>query len=326
MPPSSDQRLFDAQPPSTTPYTPSDAIASTKRRPTLSSAPCRLITRPPTSSTSPNGTTAKVASAGTRLAHGARKWSSRSASAGVMSSFRRNLIGSATSVFTRPSPAKPKIAARLAPMRSWMRALTLRSKNTPRPITWIARKRAKRTFAAAMATSGATLRVGQPLDQGERPLDGQVLVVLGVVHLQDGRRVAGGEALDLLEREAPVGGLLAGTDAEPLLERGPRVVRPAQGARQVAADLEVPAARRLLPVHGIERRGGGHPRERQLHQLGHVLEDRQREPPDLALRGPRGGQQGRAALGVAGEDRPVLAEDGVGEARALSGHTRLRSC
>src|SRR5438067_8840457 len=242
MPPSSDQRLFDAQPPSTTPYTPSDAIASTKRRPTLSSAPCRLITRPPTSSTSPNGTTAKVASAGTRLAHGARKWSSRSASAGVMSSFRRNLIGSATSVFTRPSPAKPKIAARLAPMRSWMRALTLRSKNTPRPITWSARKRAKRTFAAAMATSGATLRVGQPLDQGERPLDGQVLVVLGVVHLQDGRRVAGGEALDLLEREAPVGGLLAVPDAEPLLDGGPDVVRPAQRAREVAAHLEVPAA------------------------------------------------------------------------------------
>src|SRR5205809_838803 len=161
MPPSSDQRLFDAQPPSTTPY--------------------------------------------------------------------------------RPSPAKPKMAARLAPIRSWISALTLRSKNTPRPITWSARKRAKRTFAAAMATSGVTLGAGQALDQGERPLDGQVLVVLRVVDLEHGRRVAGREALDLLEREPSVRGLLAGTDAEALFERGPDVVRPAQRARQVAADLEVPA-------------------------------------------------------------------------------------
>src|SRR5205823_4442507 len=199
------------------------------------------------------------------------------------------------------------MAARLAPIRSWISALTLRSKNTPRPITWSARKRAKRTFAAAMATSGVTLGAGQALDQGERPLDGQVLVVLRVVDLEHGRRVAG-------------------TDAEALFERGPDVVRPAQRARQVAADLEVPAARGLLPVHGVERRGGGHPRERQLHQLGHVLEDRQREPPELALREPERRQQGRAALGVAGEDRPVLDEDGVGEARALSGHTRPRSC
>ena len=56
------------------------------------------------------------------------------------------------------------------------------------------------------------------------------------------------------------------------------------------------------------------------------VEDRQGKPPELALGEPERGQQGGASLGVALEDRPVLGQPGLGEARGLSGHTRPRSC
>src|SRR6058998_3335655 len=118
--------------------------------PTFRSAAWRLMVRPPTSSTSPKGTTAKVTSTGTRLSTGARKWRRWSVPASATSSFKRNLIGSATSVFTSPKPAKPRMAARFAPMRSWMSALTFRSKNTPRPITCTTRRTMKSDFAAVM--------------------------------------------------------------------------------------------------------------------------------------------------------------------------------
>src|SRR5256886_444997 len=160
--------------------------------PTFSSAAWRLMVRPPTWSTSPNGTTAKVTSTGTRLSTGARKWRTWSVPASTTSSFKRNLIGSATSVFTSPRPAKPRMAARFAPMRSWMSALTFRSKNTPRPITCTTRRTMKSDFAAVMATSATALPAGQALDQGERARHVQVLVVLLVVHLEagGGRRAA----------------------------------------------------------------------------------------------------------------------------------------
>jgi hypothetical protein len=84
-------------------------------------------------STSPNGMTAKVTSAGNTAMQGASVCSSRSAPRGMMSSLVRNLSGSAISVLTRPAPAKPKIAARLAPMRSWISALPLRSTQPSSP-------------------------------------------------------------------------------------------------------------------------------------------------------------------------------------------------
>src|SRR5213596_261133 len=286
------------------------------------------MVRPPTWSTSPNGTTAKVTSTGTRLSTGARKWRTRSVPAGTTSSFRRNLIGSATSVFTSPSPAKPRMAARFAPMRSWMSALTFRSKNTPRPITCTTRRTMKSAFAAVMATSPTALLAGQALDQDERARDVQVFVVLLVVHLQAGSGPAGGQALDLLERELPVTRALAVADAEPRLERVQDVPGTAQRAGEVAAHLDVPAPLRLLPVHGVEGGDRGHPGERQLHQLRDVLHDGEREPAELALREPEGRHEGRAPGGVAREERPVLGERGRGEAGApgVSGHTRPRSC
>src|SRR5437879_568431 len=285
------------------------------------------MVRPPTSSTSPNGTTAKVTSTGTRLSTGARKWSRWSVPASTTSSFKRNLIGSATSVFTSPKPAKPRMAARFAPMRSWMSALTFRSKNTPRPITCTTRRTMKSDFAAVMATSTA-LPAGQALDQGERARRVQVLMVLLVVHLEAGSGPARRQALDLLERELPVGRALAVVDAEPRLERVQDVLRAAQRAGEVAAHLDVPAPLRLLPVHGVEGGDRGHPGERQLHQLRHVRQGGQREPAELALREPEGRHEGRAARRVAREERLVLGERGRGEVgtSGVSGHTRPRSC
>jgi hypothetical protein len=60
---------------------------------------------------------------------------------------------------------------------------------------------------------------GQPVDQRERRPDGEVFVVLGVVHLDRRGGAATGQALHLFEREPPVGGLLAVADAEALGDR-----------------------------------------------------------------------------------------------------------
>src|SRR5581483_8993931 len=293
--------------------------------PTFSDAACKLIVRPPSSSTSPKGTTANVTSTGTTLRIGARKWRSRSLPAGTTSSFSRNLTGSATSVFTSPMPAKPRIAARFAPMRSWISALTFRSKKTPRPITCKTSSTMKRDFAAAIATS-AMLLAGEALDQRERTGDVEVLVIRLVVDLQDRRRAARREALHLLEREAAVARALAVTDAEPLLERTLDRARAAQLARQVPAELEVPASPRLLPVHRVERCDRGDPRERQLHQRRHVLEDRERQPAEVALREPERRHERRASRRVAREKHAVLGERRLAELRTLSGHTHRRSC
>src|SRR5438552_7119747 len=144
-----------------------------------------------------------------------------------------------------------------------MSALTFRSKNTPRPITCTTRRTMKSDFAAVMATSATALPAGQALDQGERARHVQVLVVLLVVHLEAGGGPAGGQALDLLEREPPVARALAVADTEPRLERVQDVLGAAQRAGEVAAHLDVPAPLRLLPVHGVEGGDRGHPRSEE---------------------------------------------------------------
>src|SRR5262245_58405126 len=227
-----------------------------------------------------------------------------------------------------PSPAKPKIDARFAPMRSWMRALTLRSKKTPSAITCRTSRMVNTVLAAAMAISTPTLFARQALHQGERARHVEVLVILGVVQLEDRRRAARGETLDLLQREPSVGRALTVTDVEARLERALDVGGPAQRTREVATHLDVPASLRLLPVHGVEGGDRGHPGERQVHQLGDVLEDGRRQPAELALREPERGHEGGPPFGVAREQTLVLRERGRGEARrdgrGVGGHTRRR--
>src|SRR5579885_253990 len=294
--------------------------------PTSRCAAWRSIVRPPTTSTSPNGMTAKAASAGTRLTSGASACSVRSAPASRTSSFSRNLIGSATSVLTSPRPANPKIAARLAPMRSCMSALALRSKKRPRLITCSMSRITNTASALAMAasTSSRALR-RQAVEQLEHAWHVEFLVIGFVVELEHGGRVARAEALDLLQGEAAVGRAFAVADAEPRLPGGEDVFRAAQGAGEVAADLQPVARRRLRPVHRVEGDDRRHPRERQLHQPRDVLLHRRREPAELALREPERRHERGAARGVAREDRVVLGERRRRELR-VSGHTLLRSC
>src|SRR5262245_10550667 len=294
--------------------------------PTLRDAACSEIVRSPITSTSPNGITAKATMAGTTASTGASQCNTRSAPAIRTSSLSRNFIGSATRVFTAPSAATPKMAARFAPIRSCMRALPLRSKKSPAAITCSMRIRMKAASATAITTSismGSFVR--QPVDERLRPRDVEVLVVLLVVHLHDGRRPAGSQALDLLQLEAAVGRPLAVGDPEPLLDGAEDLLGAAQRAREVAADLDAMARRLRLPVRRVEGRHRRHPRERQLHQLRDVGHHRLREPAELALREPERRHERRAPLRVTCEDLPVLAERGRGEPRAI-GHTRPRSC
>src|SRR5262245_48444440 len=270
--------------------------------------------------------TANATMAGTTASTGASQCSTRSAPAICTSSLSRNLIGSATSVFTAPSAATPKMAARFAPMRSCMSALPLRSKNSPAAITCSMRIRMKAASATAITTSismGSLAR--QPVDEGHRAGDVEVLVVLLVVHLHDGRRSAGAEAFDLLQLEAAIGRLLAVGNPEPILDGAEDMLRTAQRTREVAADLEAIARWLRLPVHRVEGGDRRHPRQRQLHELRDVGHHRLGEPAELALREPERRHEGGAALRVVVEDLAVLTERCRGEPRAI-GHTRPRSC
>src|SRR6266436_2147827 len=160
--PRSDQRLFVAQPPRTTPSTESPDIASTYRMPTFSSATWRLISRPPITMTSPNGTAANVTSTGNTARNGPKKCKSLSAPSGITSSFVNILIGSAISVFTMPrlnDRMPPKMLARLAPMRSWMSALPLRSTHKSRTVRLSTRSSITSDLTAAIAASAHTRRI-----------------------------------------------------------------------------------------------------------------------------------------------------------------------
>src|SRR5262249_50640811 len=172
------------------------------------------------------------------------------------------------SVLTMPCPAKPRIAARFAPIRSWMIALTLRSKYTPMAITWRAMSSMTTAFAQAIATSTV---IGGPRTACRRSLGVEaveehlerghveVLVVGRVAHLHHRRRPAARETFNLLERVAAVGRALAVRDAETALDAGAQLIRSAERAGQVDAELEVMPSLRLLPRHNVERHDLRHP-------------------------------------------------------------------
>src|SRR5262249_10496341 len=214
------------------------------------------------------------------------------------------------------------MAARFAPMRSWMMALTLRSKYTPMAITWSAISSMTTALAQAMATS-TPITVpspiptrslgGEPVEQRFERRHVQVLVVGRVAHLHHRRGAAAGQTLDLLEGEAPVGRLLARPDVEAALDAGTQVIRSTERAGQVDAQLQVMPSLRLRPEHGVERYHRRHPRERDLHQLGDVFLHRQRQPAEFALRKPERREQCGAAFGVARQDVAILSEHGLPE-------------
>ena len=89
--------LFDAQPPSRMPYTPSEEIASRKTMPTLTFAIQGVTVYPNTWNVPPPemGITARAVKAGITVRMGARVKRKRSARSGMMSSLIRSLIPSA---------------------------------------------------------------------------------------------------------------------------------------------------------------------------------------------------------------------------------------
>ena len=98
-----------------------------------------------------------------------------------------------------------------------------------------------RAFDSALIWSLSSLRLG-----------GVDLLVELVVDHHDRRGAAAGEALDELDRDLAVRRDFAGVGVEILLERRAGLVAAHQRAGQRAADLDVPAADRLLPEHRVE--------------------------------------------------------------------------
>src|ERR1035437_3732195 len=95
MPPSSAYLLFELQPASTMPYTPSDEIARQKRKPTGRSATTMSILPHGVGSGLANGITAQVIIAGMNEIAGARTNSGRLAEPGYVSSFMKFFTPSA---------------------------------------------------------------------------------------------------------------------------------------------------------------------------------------------------------------------------------------
>ncbi len=120
-PPSSEYLLFDDQPASTMPYTPSDEIARMKRKPIGSGASAMSIVPHFESQGAPYGITAQVSSAGRKAITGARTNSGRYACPGYVSSFMMFFTPSATDC------SRPCGPTRFGPRRSWMNAHTRRS-------------------------------------------------------------------------------------------------------------------------------------------------------------------------------------------------------
>src|SRR5437868_5445995 len=93
-PPISEYLLFEAQPPRMIPYTPVDVRARMRSRPTFVSVGTKV-------GGGPYGIRQKTRNAGSSGSIGPRKYAIFSALDGTMSSFSRNLIGSAT-IWNRP--------------------------------------------------------------------------------------------------------------------------------------------------------------------------------------------------------------------------------
>src|SRR4029453_16876756 len=141
--------------------------------PPESSTACRLISRPPITSTAPKGTTANGRKSGNTPPQGASQCRKRSAAAGTMSSLVRSFSGSAIRVFTMPrlnGKSPPNTFARSAPPRSWMRAEPLRSIHSRRTVTCRQMSRATSAVPRLMIRSTpAPARVAEDVDRPSVP-------------------------------------------------------------------------------------------------------------------------------------------------------------
>src|SRR5205814_2352835 len=120
-PPSSGYVEPDAQPPSTTPYTPSEEQASTTSTDTEVSVSCSGVWWPKTETTGPSGITENAVNAVTVEITGAKKKTTLSAIFGMRSSLNASFSPSARLC------SRPNGPLRLGPGRCCIRATTRRS-------------------------------------------------------------------------------------------------------------------------------------------------------------------------------------------------------
>src|SRR6266566_949420 len=104
-PPSNAYLLFEDQPASTIPYTPSELIARMKRKPTGKSATTRSILPQRVGTGAPNGMTHHVVSAGMNESTGASTNNGLFTPAGIVSSFMKFLRPSAAGC-SQPLPTR----------------------------------------------------------------------------------------------------------------------------------------------------------------------------------------------------------------------------
>ena len=256
--------------------------------PTSRWATCRLIVAPADHEHVAERDRRRTSPApGTRARNGARKCSKRSAPRrhDVFLGEELERIGDQRVDEAELDRRTPKMAARLAPMRSWMSALPLRStQHAAAPTTCRTMRITARALTATIANRSiahrayagvdvrrSTLCPRQAVDELERLLDGEVLRDSRRAELDHGAVPHEPRHSTSLERELAVGGRLAGVDPE-------RARRNADESRR----------RRAARTRGSCRPGGGagpsaacstscrrrptdfDPGERQLHQLGDV--------------------------------------------------------
>src|SRR3954468_10498942 len=203
----------------------------------------------------------------------------------------------------KPAPPRPRSTAFSSSAIS-ASGVIARAFSTPRypPIAWYSASCVRSRSSAPASSTLCSSATHVLHDLGHRL--GPYVLAVAVVD-RDHRRVAApAEALDRAERDLPVGRRLAGADAELRLERLDHLLRPAERAGEIGADVDCVPPDRLEMKHVVEGRDRVAERRRDLERVGALLECLARQPPVLLLREPQRGQRRRSrALGIA---RPEL--------------------
>lgn len=143
--------------------------------------------------------------------------------------------------------------------------------------------------------------LAQVVDEALGARGGLVVEELPVDH-HDGREVAGGVALDVLQGDLAVARGLAVADAQVLLELLEDRVAAHDRAQRVGADADLVVTARLAPVHGVEGRDRGDLGRGQFQYVRAELHAGARDVSLLRLHEVQQRQEGGTGVRVAGDD------------------------
>ena len=132
--------------------------------------------------------------------------------------------------------------------------------------------------------------------------------LVAIVHLHHGRRLARAQALDGLQRDAPVPGRLPDLDPQPALDVGEDLRRAGEVAGEVVADGDDVAALGLAEVERVEGHHLVHVRGREPEETGDVLFGVERDVPERVLGHVEHRQQRPARVGIQRLKPPDLGE------------------